>query len=276
MSRSIHNEYLDHRFEISGEVKRVVSLVSSATEYLGEMGLLDRVVGVSEYCDRYVDTSGMEVVGQYVTADIERIVQLEPDLLLMTTGIQRKLGLRMAKAGVPVYNLPLPVSFEGMLENVMLLGGLMDEMGKARQLVEWLRERAAKLRAEQIFEQRPRVYVELWLGRHMRAVGGLSYIRDLVEMAGGELVYGERSQGYFVPELDEVKRLNPDVYVFFHEPEYRVDGAALVRERGWDESIPVVMSDVTMGENVIQDGPSMLDTVVWLREQMRIAKRGGI
>lgn len=267
--RSIHNEYLDHRFEVDGEVRRVVSLVSSATEYLGEMGLLDRVVGVSEYCDRYVDTSGMEVVGQYITADVERIVALEPDLLLMTTGIQRKLGLRLAKAGVPVYNLPLPVSFEGMLENVMLLGGLMDEMGRACELVGRLRERAGELRGEVIFERRPRVYVELWLGRHMRAVGGLSYIRDLVEMAGGELVYGERAQGYFVPELDEVKALQPDVHVFFHEPEYRVDGSKLVRERGWDEGIPVVMSDVTMGENVIQDGPSMLDTVLWLREEMR-------
>lgn len=267
--RSIHNEYLDHRFEIGGEVRRVVSLVSSATEYMGAMGLLEKVVGVSEYCDRYVDTSGMEVVGQYITADIEKILSLKPDLLLMTTGIQRKLGLRLAKAGVPVYNLPLPVSLEGMLENVMLLGGLLDEMGKARALVQEMRGRAAQLRGENVFEKRPRVYIELWLGRYMRAVGGLSYIRDLVELAGGELLYAERAQGYFVPDFAEVKALRPDVHVFFHEPEYRVDGTKLVQERGWDEAIPVVMSDVTMGENVIQDGPSLLDTAVWLREQMR-------
>lgn len=273
MMRRIHNEYLDHRFDLPDKVERVVCLVSSATEAMGAMSLLEKIVGVSEYCDRYVDTSTMQVVGQYVTADLDAIQALKPDLVLTTTGIQRKLGQRMVKAGIPIYNLNLPSSFEGMLENIMVLGGLLNEMQKARELVLKMRSRAEQMRAVNAGQTRPKIYVELWLGKHMRAVGGYSYIRDLVDLAGAELVYETLAEGYFVPDLEEVKRHDPDAFVFFHEPEYLVDGDALVAERGWNKETPVIMSTVEMGMNMIQDGPSLLDSADWLRKQLEEVKR---
>jgi len=267
--RSIHNEYLNHRFELPEVPKRVVCLVSSATEVMDKIGLLGRIVGVSEYCDRYVDTTNIPVVGQYITADFEKIKDLDPDLVLLTTGIQRKLSLKLAGEGVPIYNLNLPTSFAGMLENVALLGGLLNALPKARELVSVMRQQFQSLAGIQKFSNRPRVYVELWLGRHRRAVGGLSYINDLVELAGGEMVFGERAVGYFENDLDELPSERPDVYVFFHEPEYLVDGEELVHERGWDTDIPVIMSTVKMGENMIQDGPSFLDSSSWLHQQIK-------
>ena len=268
--RSIHNEYLNHRFELPEKAMRVVCLVSSATEVMDKLGLLDRIVGVSEYCDRYVDTTNIPVVGQYITADFEKIKDLKPDLVLLTTGIQRKLSLKLAGEGVPIYNLNLPTSFAGMLENVALLGGLLNELPKARDLVTRMREQFRRFSHLQQFTERPRVYVELWLGRHRRAVGGLSYINDLVELAGGSLVFGERSVGYFENDLDELPTERPDIYVFFHEPEYLVDGEELVHERGWNTDIPVIMSTVKMGENMIQDGPSFIESASWLHEQIKI------
>ncbi len=269
--RSIYNEYLGHRFELPDHPMRVVSLVSSATEAMDKMGLLDRIVGVSEYCDRYVDTSNAEVVGQYVTANFERIKALQPDLILLTTGIQRKLSQRFSLEGLPIYNLNLPSSFHGVLENIALLGGLLNALDKSRVLTTSLSKSFSDVSSKQQFLVRPRVYVELWLGRHRRAVGGLSYIRDLVELAGGELVYGDKSVGYFENDLENLPEENPDLYVFFHEPEYLVDGASLVRERSWDETVPVVMSTVKMGENMIQDGPSMIDSAQWLHGKMKEA-----
>lgn len=267
--RSIHNEYLDHRFELPEVPKRVVCLVSSATEVMDKLGLLDRIVGVSEYCGRYIDTTNIPVVGQYITADFEKIKELEPDLVLLTTGIQRKLSLKLAAEGVPIYNLNLPTSFAGMLENVALLGGLLNVLPEARDLVSTMRRQFTHLSKVQSFSERPRVYVELWLGRHRRAVGGLSYINDLVELAGGSLVFGERAVGYFENDLDELPSERPDVHVFFHEPEYLVDGEELVHERGWDTDIPVIMSTVKMGENMIQEGPSLLETSEWLHQRIK-------
>lgn len=267
MKQKVHVELLDYSFELDGPPQRVVSLVSSATEAMDKMGLIDRVVGVSEYCERYITDLKAPVVGQYLNCDLKKLEELKPDLILITSGIQLKLGRKLAKAGWPVYVLPLPQSFYGMLENNMILGGILGELAKARALSAGMLHRVDAIRSRHQ-ELRPKIYVELWLGRHMRAVGGLSFIQDLVEMAGGELLFANRSEGYFTPDFKEVAALHPDIHLFFHEPEYLIDPKELVAERGWNPETPVIVSTVETGKNMIQDGPSFLDTVQWLQKEM--------
>lgn len=269
MNQKIHVELLDHVFELTDQPQRVVSLVSSATEAMHRLGLIDRVVGVSEYCGRYIPELRAPVVGQYLNCDFEKLRELNPDLILITSGIQLSLGRKLAKEGFPVYVLPLPQSFFGILENNVVLGGLLGELGKGRSLSHQMLKTADLLRRNsKEVRARPKVYVELWLGRHMRAVGGLSFIQDLVEIAGGELVYSDRNQGYFKPDFTEVLDLKPDVYLFFHEPEYLIDPDQLIQERGWDSKVKVVVSTVDCGKNMIQDGPSFLNTAEWLQKEM--------
>jgi len=267
MPRSVLNEYLDHRFELPDSPTRIVSLVSSATEALDRMGLIDRVVGVSAYCDRYISAPAPPVVGEYLNCDIEKIVDLKPDLVLTTTGIQRKLALKLAAKGLPVYPLSLPQSFHGILENNLILGRLINELAKARALSSDMLAKAEKLRQNAPLH-RPKIYLELWLGRHMRAVGGASFINDLIEIAGGNLIFQNHTDDYFMPDFTEVSALKPDIHLFFHEPEYLITPEELVRQRQWNPEIPIIVSTVTSGRNVIQDGPSFLDTAAWLQGQL--------
>lgn len=267
MPRQVHNELLDHRFDLADTPKRIVCLVSSATEAIDKMGLIGRVVGVSAYCDRYVPNLQAPVIGEYLNGDIDQIKALKPDLILTTSGIQLKLASKLAQEGLPVYALPLPQSFYGVLENYLIVGGLMNELEKARQLSSTMQSRADLLRKNSP-ASRPSIYLELWLGRHMRAVGGGSFINDLIDIAGGDLIFKNKTQGYFTPDFDEVADLNPDVHLFFHEPEYLIDPVQLVAERNWNPDTAIVISTVDCGENMIQEGPSFLDTAAWLQNQL--------
>jgi ABC-type Fe3+-hydroxamate transport system substrate-binding protein len=194
---------------------------------------------------------------------------VHPDLVLITTGVQRQLGRRLAEQGLPVYAVPLPNSFHGMLENFITLGGLMNEMAAGRELVERLASQAAELR-RQVGEEPPRVYVELWFGRHLRTIGGYTFIHDLVTMAGGRPIFADRREGYFKPDFEEVVRRRPELVMLFSEPEYPVDAQALFRERGWHTSldVPLVESTVDRGRNLIHDGPSIMETAAWLRGEI--------
>ena len=267
--RRVHNEWLDYRFNLSDHPRRIVSLVSSATEAIDRMGMRDRLVGISEYCPRYIDATNIPIVSQYLNADIESIQALNPDLILLTTGVQRGLSKRLMDVGLPVYNLQLPNSFYGVLENIVSIGSLVNELSASTSLSDAMATQAHELLNQQAHSSKPKIYVELWLGRHRRAVGGMSYIADIVKLAGAELVFSNLAEGYVENDL----RVEPeaDVFLFFHEPEFLVDGSELVRERGWDTSKPVIMSTVEMGMNMIQDGPSMLDTARWLHTQLQEA-----
>ncbi len=109
--------------------RRIVSLVSSLTETLYEMGAGDRVVGVSSYCGRYVAGLTAPIVGDYLRVDENLLQQIEPDLVLTTTGVQRSLGRHLSTIGFPVFSFPLPGSLYGILENVIMLGCLLDQIG---------------------------------------------------------------------------------------------------------------------------------------------------
>jgi ABC-type Fe3+-hydroxamate transport system substrate-binding protein len=245
----------------------VISFVSSATETLFELGCGDSVIGVTPYCRRYVQGLSAPVVGDYLRADIEQLRALEPDLILVTSGIQATLGKRLAEAGLPVYALPLPVSRFGILENQITLGGLMHCVGEARALSTRMEAGFAEL-CTTVPSHRPTVFTEMWCGRHLRGIGGLSFIHDLVALAGGTASPMIRSEAYPVPDLEAVAARRPEVILLFQEPEFPVDAAALVAKRGWTWGPRVISSDITKGRNIIHDGPSYLATARWLREQL--------
>ncbi len=269
----IHNELIDAVLEIPDEPRRIVSLNSGFTEALFAMGNADRVVGVSRYCDRYVDVGDRPVAGDYLTADRTVLDALAPDLIVLTGGVQRSLALKLSKDGYPVYALPLPESFAGVCDAAILLGALCGDTSRGRDLAWAMMTRAIAIRAAWSGPG-PSVYVELWFGRHVRAIGGRTFIHDIVEIAGGRPVFAASTGSYLSLDIDAIDRSAPDVFLGFHEPEFPVDFAAEARKRPWsDRPTPpaIIVSDVTRGRNLIHDGPSLLDTAAWLQEELRSA-----
>ncbi len=245
---------------------RVVSLVSSATETLFALGAGDAVVGVTPWCARYVPGLAAPVVAEYVSGDPAAVAALRPDLVLATDGVQLPLARRLAAAGLPVFLLPVPRSRAGIFENTVAIGGLAGRVREARALCDRLETGCAALVAAAP-PLRPRAYCELWFGRHVRRPGGLSFVHDLLWLAGLDPVHGGRADGYEPPDLEEVLRLAPEWVVVFSEPEHPVDARALLAERGWDAAFAprLAVSTVERGRNLIHDGPSFLETARWLR-----------
>lgn len=269
----VYCECLARSVELPDRPRRIVSLVSSATEALAAIGCLDRIVGVSSYCSRYVPDLAAPVVGDYLSVDEELLRELEPDLVITTTGVQRGVGRGLSNDGYPVYAIALPNSLHGILEGVLLIGALTGSMTAARDLVRRWSAHFEALRADAP-PTRPRLYAELWFGAHQRTPGGLTFIHDLLEAAGAEPIFGDVAQGYLRVDAEEVERRRPDVAVIFSEPEYPIDSRALLRERRWDEAMPhlaVIESTVDRGRNLIHDGPSMMETATWLHTRIREA-----
>ncbi len=249
---------------------RVVSLVSSATEVLFAIGAGARVVGVTPYCARYVAGLSAPVVADYLEAGVEAVRTVRPDLVLACDGVQLPLARRLAAAGLPVYVLPVPSSRFGLLENTVQLGALVGRLGEARALCDRLEREAAALAASAP-ARRPRVYAELWFGRHARRPGGRSFVHDLVTLAGGDHLFGDRPDAYAALDLEAVAAARPEVVVLFSEPEFPVDAAALMAMRGWSAAFAprVVVSTTERGKNLIHDGPSLLETARWLSVELR-------
>lgn len=261
----IHCDALGRFVHLPRQPRRIVSLVSSLTEALFELDAADRLVGVSSYCPNYVAGLTTPIVGDYLRVDEVKLQEVQPDLILTTTGVQREMGRRLAEKGWPVYIFPLPNSLHGILENLIVLGGLVGEVRAARALSTRWQRLFLDLEAGAP-SPRPRVYAECWFGRHPRVPGGMTFIHDLIQAAGGENIFGDEQQAYLPLDLDEAMRRRPQVMILYSEPEYPQHASSLLKERGWD--VRVIESTVTPGRNIIHDGPSMMQTALWLRERL--------
>jgi ABC-type Fe3+-hydroxamate transport system substrate-binding protein len=245
--------------------RRIVSLASGFTEALVHMGYGGSIVGFSEFCPRYVPEPKVPIVGDYLKIDDALLGAVQPDLILLSTGVQRVLAKKLHGQGLPVFVLPLPNSLYGILENVMALGALVDDLLAARALAQRWNRLFLDLEADAPVP-RPRVYVELWFGKHVRMAGGLTFVHDLIEAAGGENIFGDVRTGYLELDVQAVERRRPDLFLCFSEPEHPVQAADLQRERKW--SYPFIQADVAPEHNLIHDGPSMMKAAQWLHRQI--------
>jgi len=268
-NRRIRGEILDHIVELPLNPQRVVCLASGWTEALWTMGLADRIVGVSHYCQRYVDTTGKVIVGDYLKVDETKLDALEPDLILVTGGVQLGLARRWLKAGRPVFVLPLPHSLAGIYENIRSLGALMNAMPAAHALTESMERRQRQLGWSRRMDG-PTVYAELWFGRHPRMAGGLGFTHDIIRLAGGANVLADRPQGYLALDVDAIAEIRPQVILLFHEADdHPLNVAQWETERRWADlwNYELIACGIEPGRNLIHDGPTLFDTVAWLQKQ---------
>ncbi|MEJ5240970.1 MAG: helical backbone metal receptor [Anaerolineales bacterium] len=251
--------------EVPQKPQRVVSLASGLTEALVHMGYAEAIAGISSWCPNFTPDLHVPIVGDYLSVNEELLRQVNPDLILITTGVQRGLARKLHRAGLPVYVFPLPNSLHGIFENILLLGALMDDLPAARALIRTWQQRFLDLESRAP-DPRPRVYAEIWFGRHVRMAGGLTFIHDLIQVAGGENIFGEVRKGYLSLDLAEAQRRRPQIFLVYSEPEFPVQAADLCRERGWQ--LPVIQADISPGHNIIHDGPSMMAAAQWLHERI--------
>ena len=101
--------------------KRIVSLAPSNTEVLFALGLGDKVVGVTEYCNYPEAAKTKAKVGGFSTVDIEKVVSLEPDLVLATQIHAKTVIPALEKLGLTVVALT-PSSLDEVLSSITLVG----------------------------------------------------------------------------------------------------------------------------------------------------------
>lgn len=175
------------RVAVPSTPRRIVSLAPSLTENLFALGLGDKIVGVTDYCDFPPEALKKEKVGGGLNPSLERIASLRPDLIVALQGAgSTRAVTSLEKLGLPVY-LFESRGFAGVLKTIEGLGRLTGTEGKAKEIVEEIKARAQAL--EQLIgrRRRPRVLFVAWL-EPIWTVGKDSFLNDLIEKAGGASV----------------------------------------------------------------------------------------
>ncbi len=190
---------------------RLVSLACSNTEIVAALGRAELLVGVDNHSDYPVEVVGpLPTVGPDLEVDIEKVVALEPDLVLASLTVPgHELvveGLR--EAGIP-FVAPSPESLADVYEDILRLGGLLDAQQEAANLVGNMRW---ALEGGPLVDDPPSVLVQWW-PKPVIAPGAKSWVTDLLSAVGGRNVLEDDDCRSRPLTDDEVRELSPDAIV---------------------------------------------------------------
>jgi iron complex transport system substrate-binding protein len=193
--------------------QRIISLAPSNSEILFALGLADRVVAVTDYCNYPPEAEAKPTIGGFSTPNMESIVALSPDLILATSIHEAKIIPQLESRGLTVLALN-PKRIDDVLEAILLTGKVVGVDENAAELVTSMRQRIKAVTERTVGlapEQKPRVFYIVWHDPLMTAGSG-TLQDELVEKAGG-LNIAHELVDYADISLEAVITANPEVII---------------------------------------------------------------
>lgn len=193
-------------------VQRVISLAPSLTETIYALGLQDRLVADTDFCDYPPEAQKKPKVGGAINPSLEQIVALRPDLVLVTKSLNRLETVHALDGlGIPSYATD-PHTVEEIVSSTERLAGVLGVQDAGAALGADLERHLADLR-QRLSGLPPRHVLFVVWSDPLISAGKHTFIADALRLAGANSIV-DSSQDWPQMSLEEVVRLQPDFLVF--------------------------------------------------------------
>jgi len=199
--------------KLNGIPQRIISLAPSNTEVLFALGLEEKVVAVTDFCDYPPQAKEKPSIGGFSTPNIEEVVAHSPDLILAASIHETRIIPQLEQRGLTVLALR-PRTLSEVMDAIILVGEVSGKEKEASELVTGMQNRVKAItdRTEGLpLEQKPKVFYSIWHDPLMAAGSGTLH-DELIKKAGGTNIAHELTD-YADISLEVVINADPDVMI---------------------------------------------------------------
>ena len=205
---------------IPAHPQRVVSLSPAVTEIMFALGADSLLVGRTDFCEYPAEALQIPSIGGISNLNIEKILSLNPDLVISGSMVGKKATDQMDQMGTPMVCVIEKPRFEALYDNIRAIGRLVGKEKEADSLNALMRERANALDNRTITQSHdnalPKVYYVVGFGPTGNfTAGGNTFINDIIRMAGGRNI-AEDVKGWNY-SLEALMQENPDYIIVRRE-----------------------------------------------------------
>lgn len=189
--------------------ERIVSLSPSNTEILAALGLLDKIVGVTDFCDYPPEVKNKTRVGGYSAISIEKVAMAKPDLVIASDKTSDETVSRLKEIGLPVI-VVAPKNVEDVIRDIHMVGKITGTDTQAEDLAANITRRIAK--ASAVLSINSPTVAHVVYSKPLYVSGNTTMQNDIISRTGGTNVFAGRN-GWSTVSLEEFLLANPDIII---------------------------------------------------------------
>jgi iron complex transport system substrate-binding protein len=197
---------------IDKEPQRIVSLAPSITETLFALGLDDRIIGVTDYCDYPEAAEQKPRVASYTTPNTEQLMSVEPDIIFAESIHEKTVIPALEQLNLTVVVISAN-SVAMILDNILLIGKITNVNQSADVLVAELLDRISAVtdKTNELPESsRPGIFHIIWHDP-IWSMGRNTYINDLFNYAGGRNIFADEFENSRIVSMESIVQANPQI-----------------------------------------------------------------
>ena len=190
--------------------ERIVSLGPINTENVFLLGAGDRLVANTHYCVRPEAAKTIEKIGSVMQISIEKIIGLQPDLVLATGLTQMRQLKQLESVGIKVVQFKQPASFADICTQFLQLGQLLGLEQTANEIINKTKNKVVILQKKVSHLLKQKVFLQVGLQPMFSSVAS-SFTNDFIVLAGGSNIASKQQNG--IINNEKVIAANPDVII---------------------------------------------------------------
>lgn len=196
---------------IETKPKTIISVAPNITEIIYSLGGGDLLIGRSDYCDYPGETQNIPSVGTLFEPNIEKMVELNPEVIIAGTHFQKEIVDKLEETGIKVVIVQEEESIQGVYNAIETLGIIIDKKDEATAQINSIKDTISNLQSIPE-DKKPRIYYVVGFGEYGDyTAGGDTYINEVIETAGGINVASD-SKGWTY-SLEKIIEHNPDIVI---------------------------------------------------------------
>jgi iron complex transport system substrate-binding protein len=249
-----------NKVTIEKKPEKIVSLAPSHTEILFSLGLGDKIVGVTSFCDYPEEAKTKEDIGSFKDINLEKIIELEPDLIIQYGQGEEESNSRLKEAGITILSYE-PETVEQIIELINTLGKVADTSSEAEKVTKDMIDRRDSIVEKVQGAENVKVFYEIWHDPLMAAGPG-SFMDELMTLAGGDNIAKDAEGEYPQFDVEQLIERDPEVYLSSNDMEEKTIES--IKSRPGYENISAIKNDriYLLDPNIVsRPGPRIIDAL---------------
>jgi iron complex transport system substrate-binding protein len=199
---------------LSSYPRKIVCLTEEILETLFLLNEESRIVGRSQFAIRPAQALKIPIVTQFNRANIDKITELKPDLIIGYSDVQKDIARQLIEAGQNVF-ISNHRSIKEILDYILMIGSLVNKHQQAENIVNKIKalmEKVSQLSHQYFGNNKPKVYFEEW---DEPLITSSLWIHEIIEICGGINIFPQKSSEFLaknrIVSHQEVCQQNPDI-----------------------------------------------------------------